>query len=77
MSYAVLRMTELVATTPGLFPLPDWAKAELSDRKGHQKEDLVDGDEADAPRAITVTGRGAWAGRLDALADSLGAAVAS
>jgi 5-methyltetrahydropteroyltriglutamate--homocysteine methyltransferase len=38
-------MTELVATTPGLYPLPDWAKDELSDLKGHQKGDLVDGDE--------------------------------
>jgi len=39
-------MTDLVATTPGLFPLPDWAKAELSDLKGHQKGDLISGDEA-------------------------------
>jgi 5-methyltetrahydropteroyltriglutamate--homocysteine methyltransferase len=39
-------MTELVATTPGLFPLPDWAKDELSDLKGHQKSDLISGDEA-------------------------------
>jgi 5-methyltetrahydropteroyltriglutamate--homocysteine methyltransferase len=41
-------MTELVATTPGLFPLPDWAKDELSDLKGHQKSDLVSGDEGEA-----------------------------
>jgi len=27
-------MTELVATTPGLFPLPDWAKTEVADRAG-------------------------------------------
>ncbi|WP_251330130.1 methionine synthase [Haloplanus pelagicus] len=38
-------MTELVATTPGLYPLPDWAKDELSDLKGHQKGDLIDGEE--------------------------------
>ncbi|WP_248897197.1 5-methyltetrahydropteroyltriglutamate--homocysteine methyltransferase [Haloplanus halobius] len=38
-------MTELVATTPGLYPLPDWAKDELSDLKGHQKGDLISGDE--------------------------------
>jgi 5-methyltetrahydropteroyltriglutamate--homocysteine methyltransferase len=38
-------MTERIATATGLFPLPDWAKAELSDLKGHQKHDLVDGDE--------------------------------
>ena len=38
-------MTELVATTAGLFPLPDWAKDDLSDLKGHQKGDLVSGDE--------------------------------
>ena len=41
-------MTELVATTPGLFPLPDWAKGKLSDLKGHQKSDLVSGDEGEA-----------------------------
>jgi 5-methyltetrahydropteroyltriglutamate--homocysteine methyltransferase len=41
-------MTELVATTPGLFPLPDWAKDELSDLKGHQKSDLIAGDEGGA-----------------------------
>ncbi|MFC7021470.1 MULTISPECIES: 5-methyltetrahydropteroyltriglutamate--homocysteine methyltransferase [Haloarcula] len=40
-------MTQLVATTPGLFPLPDWAKDELSDLKGHQKSDLIAGDEGD------------------------------
>jgi len=38
-------MPEIVATTPGLFPLPDWAKNELSDLKGHQKTDLISGDE--------------------------------
>ncbi|MFC6976174.1 5-methyltetrahydropteroyltriglutamate--homocysteine methyltransferase [Halomicroarcula sp. GCM10025709] len=38
-------MTQVVATTPGLFPLPDWAKDELADLKGHQKTDLVSGDE--------------------------------
>jgi 5-methyltetrahydropteroyltriglutamate--homocysteine methyltransferase len=40
-------MTELVATTPGLYPLPDWAKEELSDLKGHQKGDLIGGDEGE------------------------------
>ncbi|WP_302080670.1 5-methyltetrahydropteroyltriglutamate--homocysteine methyltransferase [Salinibaculum rarum] len=39
-------MTRVVATTPGLFPLPDWAKEELSDLKGHQKDDLISGDES-------------------------------
>jgi len=38
-------MTQVVATTPGLYPLPDWAKDELADLKGHQKTDLVSGDE--------------------------------
>lgn len=41
-------MTELVATTLGLYPLPDWAKEELSDLKGNQKEDLISGDEGEA-----------------------------
>ena len=41
-------MTRVVATTPGLYPLPDWAKDELADLKGRQKEDLIDGSEGDA-----------------------------
>ena len=40
-------MVELVSTIPGLCPLPDWGKDELSDLKGHQKHDLVDGDEGE------------------------------
>ena len=43
-------MTEFVGTTPSLFPLPDPAKSELADLKGHQKGDLVSGDE---PESIT------------------------
>jgi len=39
-------MTEAIATTPGLFPLPDRAKEELSDLKGHQKGDLISGSES-------------------------------
>lgn len=41
-------MTDIVATTPGLYPLPDWAKDELAELKGHQKSDLISGDEATA-----------------------------
>ena len=41
-------MTERVAATPGLYPLPDWAKETLSDLKGHQKGDLLSGDESEA-----------------------------
>ena len=41
-------MTDVIATTPGLYPLPDWAKEELSDLKGHQKDDLIAGDESEA-----------------------------
>ncbi|ARS90672.1 5-methyltetrahydropteroyltriglutamate--homocysteine methyltransferase [Natrarchaeobaculum aegyptiacum] len=40
-------MTEYVSTTPGCFPLPDWAKDDLSDLKGHQKHDLISGDEGE------------------------------
>jgi 5-methyltetrahydropteroyltriglutamate--homocysteine methyltransferase len=43
---------DLIATTPGLFPLPDDAKETLSDLKGHQKHDLVSGDESDAIQAV-------------------------
>ncbi|MFB6297768.1 MAG: 5-methyltetrahydropteroyltriglutamate--homocysteine methyltransferase [Salinirussus sp.] len=38
-------MSRVVATTPGLYPLPDWAKDELADLKGRQKSDLISGDE--------------------------------
>ena len=41
-------MTTYVSTTPGCYPLPDWAKTDLSDLKGHQKGDLVSGDEGPA-----------------------------
>jgi 5-methyltetrahydropteroyltriglutamate--homocysteine methyltransferase len=41
-------MTERVAATPGLYPLPDRAKETLSDLKGHQKGDLLSGDESEA-----------------------------
>ncbi|WP_266076640.1 5-methyltetrahydropteroyltriglutamate--homocysteine methyltransferase [Haladaptatus caseinilyticus] len=45
-------MTERVATTPGVFPLPDWAKDDLSDLKGHQKDDLISGDEGPELTAV-------------------------
>jgi 5-methyltetrahydropteroyltriglutamate--homocysteine methyltransferase len=51
----LLVMTELVATTPGLYPLPDWAKDELSDLKGHQKGDLIDG--AEGPEVVDAYDR--------------------
>ncbi|WEL21476.1 Methionine synthase II (cobalamin-independent) [Halorhabdus sp. BNX81] len=35
----------MVATTTGLYPLPDWAKDELANLKGHQRSDLIDGEE--------------------------------
>jgi len=38
-------MTHVVATTPGLYPLPDWAKDDLADLKGRQKGDLISGEE--------------------------------
>ncbi|MFB6217576.1 MAG: 5-methyltetrahydropteroyltriglutamate--homocysteine methyltransferase, partial [Halobacteriaceae archaeon] len=41
-----------VATTTGLYPLPDDAKELLSDLKGHQKGDLVDGDESEEVAAV-------------------------
>ena len=50
-------MTRLRATTPGLFPLPDWAKDDLSDLKGHQKEDLIGGDEDEATREAYASAR--------------------
>ncbi len=45
-------MPELVASTPGLYPLPDWAKDRLSSLKGHQKHDLIDGEESEAITAV-------------------------
>lgn len=43
-------MTQYVSTTPGLYPLPDWAKDELQDLKGNQKEDLIDATEGEEIR---------------------------
>jgi 5-methyltetrahydropteroyltriglutamate--homocysteine methyltransferase len=40
-------MTEVVSTTPGLYPLPEFAKDELARLKGHQKEDLVPVDDGE------------------------------
>jgi 5-methyltetrahydropteroyltriglutamate--homocysteine methyltransferase len=45
-------MTEIVSTTPGLYPLPDWAKDDLSRLKGHQKGDLISGDEGEEIVAV-------------------------
>ena len=45
-------MTEYVSTTPGCYPLPDWAKDDLSDLKGHQKHDLIGGDESEEIVAV-------------------------
>jgi 5-methyltetrahydropteroyltriglutamate--homocysteine methyltransferase len=45
-------MSELVATTTGLYPHPDAARADLADLKGHQKEDLNDGDERPEVAAV-------------------------
>jgi 5-methyltetrahydropteroyltriglutamate--homocysteine methyltransferase len=39
---------ERLATTPGLYPLPDDAKEELADLKGRQRADLIDGTRDDA-----------------------------
>jgi len=50
-------MPDIVSTTPGLYPLPDWAKADLRDRKGNQKEDLVDGTEGSAVSETYATVR--------------------
>ena len=50
-------MTEYVATTPGLFPLPDWAKTDLSELKGHQRSDLVSGEEAEPVREVYAEAR--------------------
>ena len=51
-------MTEVVTTTPGLFPLPDWTKDELSELKGHQKADLIDGTEGDEIQGVYDRTRG-------------------
>ena len=51
-------MTDYVATTPGLYPLPDWAKDDLSELKGHQKEDLLTGEEGEDIEAAYEQARG-------------------
>ncbi|MFC7165657.1 5-methyltetrahydropteroyltriglutamate--homocysteine methyltransferase [Halospeciosus flavus] len=43
---------DIVATTPGLYPLPDFAREELANLKGHQKGDLISGDESEEIQAV-------------------------
>ena len=50
-------MTQIVSTTPGLYPLPDWAKDDLQDRKGNQKEGLISGDESGVIEGVYATVR--------------------
>ena len=50
-------MPEILSTTPGLYPLPDWAKDDLEDRKGNQREDLISGDESGELTEIYATVR--------------------
>ena len=45
-------MTQIVSTTPGLYPLPDWAKDDLKSLKGNQKEDLISGDEREPVQQV-------------------------
>ena len=45
-------MTELIATTPGVYPLPDDAKTDLAHLKGHQKGDLIDGTERGETKSV-------------------------
>ena len=52
-------MSERVATTPGLYPQPDRAKEELTDLKGHQRADLIDGSEGEAVEAAYDRARAA------------------
>ena len=56
-------MPEIVSTTPGLYPLPDWAKDDLEDRKGNQREDLITGDEDEEITEIYATVRAELAER--------------
>ena len=60
-------MTDIHATTPGLFPLPDAAKRDLSDLKGHQKGDLISGEEnAEIESAYDTARETVLAEQLDA-----------
>lgn len=45
-------MPQYVTTTLGIYPLPDWVKDDLADLKGHQKHDLISGDESPDVRAV-------------------------
>jgi 5-methyltetrahydropteroyltriglutamate--homocysteine methyltransferase len=56
-------MTRTVATTPGLYPLPEWAKDDLKDLKGNQKEDLISGDEGEETEAAYDEARAEVIGR--------------
>ncbi|MFB6094773.1 MAG: 5-methyltetrahydropteroyltriglutamate--homocysteine methyltransferase [Halanaeroarchaeum sp.] len=43
---------QLLATTPGLYPLPDDAKETLGDLKGHQRGDMIDGEEVKSVQSV-------------------------
>ncbi len=60
-------MTRILATTPGLYPLPDPAKRELADLKGHQKGDLISGSEGSE---IEAAYQGARASTVDEQTDA-------
>ena len=39
-------MVEIMSSSLGLYPLPDWTKDELSKLKGHQRDGLISGNES-------------------------------
>ncbi len=46
-----------IATTTGLYPLPDWAKSQLREQKGRQRDDLISGNEGEDVTATYDTAR--------------------
>ena len=50
-------MVEIMSSSLGLFPLPDWTKDELSKLKGHQREGLISGNESSLINSVYDSAR--------------------
>tara|TARA_B100000700_G_scaffold154687_1_gene171782 strand:- start:66651 stop:67652 length:1002 start_codon:yes stop_codon:yes gene_type:complete len=50
-------MVEIMSSSLGLYPLPDWTKDELSKLKGHQRDGLISGNESSLINAVYDSAR--------------------
>ena len=50
-------MVEIMSSSLGLYPLPDWTKDELSKLKGHQRDGLISGNESSLINSVYDSAR--------------------